>query len=227
MAYPENNCLADYGVCLMRISQLNDEGDFVSTPLNTYVFDPPVQIQANPVTSDVAAVEQRNGCGDVCASKPAISTLTGWTLDTEWCEWEVAGLNLLLETLPILDDDDNIIGWADQDPTSGTAQNGVCVEFWTKPWNGQAQEINPDTGELVYRRFVYPRVTWIPGQRTHQDGFTVYPATGTASSSNAVNFGPDGNWPKNLNGIPSANWTEDATELPSAECELTTNSPVS
>lgn len=212
-------CLTPVDVCALRITALDDNG----TPLvgaSSAVVRTLVQIQKSTTISTGQSFEQRDGCGNICASKTAEDKITGVGLQLQLCQYDFALAALLLGVDPILG---NIftpsapIG-VDLPSSTAPASNGVCVEAWSPALDGSEQassaSLNP-----VYFHYVWPKVTWVPGQTTLAAGVILTSFDGKGSENSNIFDGPFNDFPTQPFGAEMV-FYDDA--IPDVDCAYST-----
>lgn len=188
-------CLTAIGVCALRITALDDNG----TPLvgaSSAVVRSLVQIQKSTTVSAGTTFEQRDGCGNICATKTTQDKITGVGLELQLCQTDAALEALLTDGTLITGNvftGGGPIGVDSPSSTAGTS-NGVCVEAWQPVYDGADQAASA-LSNLVYKHWVWPKVTWVPGQETLAEGITITPFTGKASENSQIFDGPFNDFP--------------------------------
>lgn len=210
-------CLTAIGVCALRITALDDNG----TPLvgaSSAVVRSLIQIQKSTTVSTGTTFEQRDGCGNICATKTGQDKITGVGLELQLCKTDAAIEALLTDGTLITGDvftSNGPIGV--QLPSSdAAASNGVCVEAWQPMYDGAEVSVSA-LGNPVYKHWVWPKVTWVPGQETLADGITVTPFTGKGVENSQIFDGPFNDFPSGVDGSGAEAWFYDEV-IPDIDC---------
>ena len=212
-------CLTPVDVCALRITALDDNG----TPLvgaSSAVVRSLVQIQKSTTISTGTSFEQRDGCGNICASKTGVDAITGVGLELQLCQYDFALAALLLGTDPILGNVFTASGPIGVDLPSSTAGagNGVCVEAWSKAMDGSEQAVS-QASNLVWVHYVWPKVTWVPGQTTLAEGVILTSFTGKGVENSQIFDGPFDDFPTQPQGAEYVFYDED---IPDVTCAYAT-----
>jgi len=206
-------CLTPVDVCALRITALDDNG----TPLvgaSSAVVRNLVQIQKSTTISTGQAFEQRDGCGNICASRIGQDKITGVSLELQLCQYDFALAALLLGTTPVTGDVFTVGGPIGVDLPSSTApnSNGVVVEAWSPAMDGSEQAVSA-LSNLVYFHYVWPKVTWVPGQTTLAEGVILTTFTGKGVENSQVFDGPFDDFPTQPQGAEYVFYDEDIPEI--------------
>jgi hypothetical protein len=212
-------CLTPVDVCALRITALDDNG----TPLvgaSSAVVRSLVQIQRSTTVSTGSSFEQRNGCGDICASKIGVDSITGVALELQLCQYDFALAALLLGVDPILGNVFSASQPIGIDLPSSTAAtpNGVCVEAWSKAMDGSEQAASA-LSNLVWIHWVWPKVTWVPGNTTIAEGVILTTFTGKGVENSQIFDGPFDDFPAQPQGAEMQFYDEN---IPDVTCAYAT-----
>jgi hypothetical protein len=208
-------CLTPVDVCALRVTSLDDNG----TPLvgaSSAVVRNLVQIQKSTVISTGQSFEQRDGCGNICASRTGQDKITGVTLELQLCQYDFALAAILTEGTLVTGDVFTSNGPIGLDLPSSTApnSNGVVVEAWSPAMDGSEQAVS-QLGDPVYFHYVWPKVTWVPGQTTLAEGVILTTFTGKGSENSQVFDGPFDDFPTQPQG---AEYVFFDTSIPDITC---------
>lgn len=212
-------CLTGIGVCALRVTTLDDNG----TPLvgsTSSVVRNLIQIQKSTTVSAGTSFEQRDGCGNICASKKTQDKITGVSLEIQLCQTDAALEAILTEGTLITGNLFTTAGpiGLDLPPSTAPNSNGVCVEAWQPVYDGAEQAVSA-LGDLVYKHWVWPKVTFVPGQATLIEGVTVTPFTGTGVENSQIFDGPFDDFPTTPQGAEY--WFYDDA-IPDVTCDYET-----
>lgn len=205
-------CLPSLQLCAVRVTLLDDLGNISDEEDNAYVTDQALSIVATPEIVVGPVVNLPGGC---CAS------IANAKLDDSQVRVNFAfirgGLEPALETLlvggdPIVDGA-NIIGATEPAPSScGVAARQVAFEFWTKNWNGDAQD-----QVWPWIHWTYPSTSWSKGARTASADFMQPTVNGFSRTNDLWGNGPYADQPAGIDASRGA-WYLTQDELPTAEC---------
>lgn len=195
---PAPNCYGSIQACRLRVGALDDAGAPDPGVGNLVVTDALIQIQSSYNIETGQEFTQKNGCGAICQTFKEDDKIKSVGLELQLCQLDYELLVLLLGASAIsatglVDAGSAVIGY-DLPPSTAGAQNGVSLEAWTKAWDGGSQPASMG-GDPLYHHFVWPKTTWVPGQRTLQSGILVIPVTGTGFENPLAGDGPLNDWP--------------------------------
>lgn len=205
-------CLAAYNLCAVRITRLFTDGepDFGADAYSIHV---PISIAETVNTYEVPAIQQPNGCGELCVDVPAETSVTGYGLALSLCENDYELFAALSGGTTVIDGGE-VIGYTD--PPAGTSPPPVCIEGWQQTRAGD--NIGTINGVQQYIQHVWTYSTWVKGDRTFENAATVQLWNGTTSVNDQIGAtGPFGDWPAPVNGT-KGEWYTDT--LPAAFCGM-------
>lgn len=183
-------CLAALNVCAIRITRLFSDGepDFGADAFSVHV---PVSIAVTQNTYEVPAVQQADGCGELCIDVPSIVTPSGVGLVVTLCPTDYE-LFAMLGGGTVMTSGGEVIGYTD--PPNGTIPGPVCVEAWQQTRDGD--NIGTIAGVQQFIHHVWPMVTFSKGDRTFENAATLQVWNGTGTVNNQIGIsGPYGDWP--------------------------------
>lgn len=164
---------------------------------NGYVSNAQVQLQVgtNITTGDTG--EQKNGNGDVCATFEDADRLKNVTLGLDLCSADVILRSFLTGGSLMLDNTHAGIAVGYQAPsTSGTLNVPICLEAWTKAWDGNQQATATSGGAGSYWHWVFPWSTFVEDTTTLSNGVHTFPVKGKSVENAAITAnGPFNDWP--------------------------------
>lgn len=195
---PAPNCYGSIQACRLRIGALDDSGAPDPGLTNLVVTDALIQVQTSYEIETGQEFTQKNGCGEICQTFKEEDKIKRVNLELQLCQLDYELLVLMLGATAINGTDlvsagSAVIGYDLPSSTAGTS-NGVSMEAWTKAWDGGSQP-NSFGGDPLYHHFVWPKTTWVPGQRTLQSGILVVPLTGIGTENPAIGDGPANDFP--------------------------------
>lgn len=214
---PSPSCYGSIQACRLRVGMLDDGGAPDPGTTNLYVTDALISVQTSYEIETGEEFTQKNGCGVICQTFKEDDKLKRVTLELQLCQFDYELLAMLvggsLITGTIVDPGGAPIG-LDLPPSTAGAQNGVSMEVWTKAWDGGSQPVSSG-GDPLYHHFVWPKTTWVPGQRTLESGILVVPVSGTGVENPQALDGPANDWPVTPQGAEMV-FLDD--QIPEAAC---------
>lgn len=214
-------CYSSIQLCAIRVAELNSAGSPISGANRGYVSDAPIKLDIGVELEEGDEFIQKNGCGAICVNYKDQDKIKNVTLGLELCSLDSQLISLLVGG-DTFSSGGNVIGM--QLPAvSGSNDNGVCLEAWSKAWDGTAQAVPSFTSpNAAYYHWVFPKVKWSLGNITLENGVAVVPVNGVGSENSRVTTnGPFDDWPSpiaNAGGITRvAGWWLD-DDLPTASC---------
>jgi len=205
-------CLASYNVCAIRLTRLFEDGepDFGNDAYSVHV---PISIAETPNTYEVPAIQQANGCGELCVDVPAITTNTGYALVVTLCDNDFE-LFAALSGGSTISTGPNVIGYAE--PAAGVIPSPFCVETWQQ--TRQGDNVGTISGVQQYKVRVWPYVVFQREGVTQENATTPQVWNGTTGANDQIGAtGPYGDWPGPVNGI-GAEWY--SSTLPAPFCGM-------
>lgn len=216
------NCGVSFGICVVRLTKLNDNGSVQAGPDNVYVSDKAVSISVTPNVEAGESVTVRNGCGCKIASKKFPDTFNYFEFSFVQAALEPEMIAFLLGAGTIADGADIVgaafpsaLGCEDQAPA-------VALEFWTEHQVGSG----PD-GTYPYFHWVFPSSVWQLGDNTFEQGAAQPTVNGFSQTNQQWGNGPYGDGPPDDQDIrEGAFWATDV-EPPEANCAASDVTPSS
>lgn len=181
----------------IRVSKINPT---TGAPLvgasNGYVSNSQIQLQVgtNITTGDTGI--QKNGNGDVCASFEDSDRLKNVTLALDLCSADAILRSFLTGGSLFTDATNSNIPFGYQAPsTAGTLNVPVCLEAWTKAWDGTQQATSVTAGAGSYWHWVFPWSTFVEDTTTLSNGIHTFPLKGKSVENAAITAnGPFNDW---------------------------------
>jgi hypothetical protein len=195
---PAPNCYGSIQACRLRVGALDAGGAPDPGLTNLVVTDALIQVQSSYNIETGQEFTQKNGCGEICQTFKEADKIKSVGLELQLCQLDYELIALMLDANTIsatglLSAGSDVIGY-DLPPSTAGNSNGVSVEAWTKAWDGGSQPVSFG-GDPLWHHFVWPKVTWVPGQRTLQSGILVIPLTGTGTENPQIGDGPNDDFP--------------------------------
>ncbi len=209
MAY---NCGVSIGVCLARITRIDENGDVIAG-LNSYVTDAisEATVAVNKDAGNVVTV--RNGCGCKIASKKFPDTFNWFDISVTFTQMEPVLEGFLLGADTINDGAD-IVGIRYPSTIACDEQNpAVALEFWTQNINGSGLDAT-----YPYFHWVFPSVIFSPGDATLGTENALRVFDGSTQTNNNWGDGPYGDGPPDGPVGPEGDWWATDSALPNALC---------
>lgn len=213
MSFP---CGQPVHFCHFRAARLNANGTRAVGSDNRYETAAGISMQVDPVNKEGESFEQQGGCGNVCTTVETDCDRTkAYTLTLQICAGTDFELKELLLGGTLAASGGQSIGYVDPDPLTACG-NGVMVEAWSLAWDGDQQMVD-GSGQLLYHRLQFPKVTWIRGGQTRAKGPIVETLIGKAVPNINAGLGIDGShlWPQL---VPGPMGEDLITSIPSANC---------
>lgn len=203
-----SSAISLYAVAL-RVARLDAAGAPLVGADNLLVTHSLVRVDYTVTYSETDAVTKNNGRGRPCLNVRPKRTVSGVDVTVEVCDddamvAEMLGGGVVLTTGAGAD----VVGYQlpkDTDPET----NGVSLEVWTEAWAGDSR-----VADLPYFRYVFPRVTLSPTERTlaAEPGEVAFEGSGGQNA--AWGNGPANDWTHNS--TAAMQWARTATAPPAA-----------
>lgn len=214
------NCGVSFGLCAMRVTQLDALGNVVGGAGTGYVSDKAVSIGVTPNIETGNSFSRRNGCGCSLARFKSNDVFNWWEFSFEdgALEPQMVALMLGLETIV---DGADVVGVAfatalecSDDPPA------VALEFWTQHISGGGLD-----GLHPYVHWVFPYTSWAFGDNTAEEDFMANSLTGFSRTNEMWGSGPYGDGPPDGQDIRDGGYWKTDVALPTAACAGTTVTP--
>jgi len=188
-------CLSSIRTERIRVAKLTSGGAPLAGPTNGYVSDAQVTVDVTLNLEAGDEIIQKNGGGRLCATFKDVDRIKNATIKMELCQLDAELLSLLtggtvIGTPPI--------GF--QPPgAQDSLENPVCLEVWTRAWDGSSQAVLPDGVTGAFWHFVFPSCKFTPDHFVLNDQTLIVPVTGTAQDNTAITpDGPFNDWPTDV-----------------------------
>lgn len=213
-------CFTPVMACRLRVARLDADG----TPLNglndVVVTDSLVRLGYQVQVEEGSLITRKNGCGTVCVRRQAPDTVAGINLTLEFCKSDYELEELLTQAGLVMVDGD-VVGSTLPDIDTELTQR-VSVEAWAEAWDGDEQATD-ELGNLLYVRYVFPRTSWVPGDRAAAEEAAAILYTGRGFSNSNFGTGPGADLPDGVYITPKGEYVS-GDDLPDANCGYHLNS---
>ena len=176
----------------LRVAKLDTTGAPDNGASNGYVTGNPVSVQATPSIEAGDEFILKNGAGDICQQVRSCDKIKGVDLVVNLCDMDPK-LIALMTGGTILDTADGESGFM-LPGISASCPVPVSVEWWTIAQDGSSQAAL--NGSALYAHFVVPKVSFVPGAQTFENGITTIVFNGKGEeNANITTNGPFDDWP--------------------------------
>jgi len=206
-------CGVSFGLCVVRVTELDEDGNAVGGAGSGYVSDKPVSMGFTPNFDEGQTFTSRNGCG--CSSakikSPDVFNWFEFTFAEEALEPELEAL--MLGETTILDGTDVVGVNGSGALDCSAAEPTVGFEFWTKHYVGSS----PDA-DYPWVHWIFPRVRWRRGDNTAEEGLLQPAFVGQSRTNLLWGSGPYGDGPPDGQDVTEFAWFKTAVDPPVADC---------
>lgn len=206
-------CGVSFGLCAVRVTRLDADGNAVGGAGNTYTSDRAVTISLSPNIETGNTFNLRNGCGCSISRFRSLDVFNWFEFTFANGALEPEMMAMMLGTTTIVDGADDVgmhfgsaLACDDDEPT-------VAFEFWTKHISGNAQD---STHPWVH--WVFPRTVWQLGDNTAEEDFQQTSLAGFSRSNERWGSGPYGDGPPDGTDVVEGAYWKTATAPPAANC---------
>lgn len=223
-------CYGTLDFCMTRIALLNSSGQVVAGASNGWRTDGGIKLDIGPDVEAGDDLVQKNGCGLPALTWQDFDRIKRFNLQLDVSLFEPGFLGLALNNSTFMQSG-SVLGT--QAAPVDTAGNLICLEGWTKAWNGANQAGpallgsggNPITKPSVaYWHWVFPKVAFRLDKWSLNHAFGVFPLIGTANENpNMSAHGPFNDWPTGVvaaGGVVRAYGAFFDATLPASNCGL-------
>lgn len=217
------NCGVSWGICAVRVTLLDADGNVADVPSNSYVSDKVTSIAMSSNIEEGTSFSRRNGCGCSLARFKSRDVFNWYEFAFEDGALEPAMQALMLDEDTITDGSDVVgvaFGGTDVDCSAGDI--GVALEFWTQHIVGAGRD-----GSYPYVHWIFPLTIWARGDNTAEEDFMANAVTGFSRSNEQWGQGPYGDGPPDGSPIPDGGYWKTADSPPTAACGLASVEPSS
>lgn len=223
-------CYGSLQLCRTRVSLLAPNGEPLPGDDNGYVTAAAISFDLSTENADDVDLSKLNGCGDLCQSFFKQGAIKRATLSGSFCELDLQLGNLLLGGAIARK------GLAPGTPfgysaplSSDPAPDGVCLEFWTKAWDGTEQATPASLSNAAANwHWVFPKAKFSLDTVTMENDFMEFAITGFSTENSSMqDTGPfddwDADWALAGGGKSCFNFfLEDEADMPDATCAFIT-----
>ncbi len=219
------HCFGSLQVCRLRVAELATNGVPVAGADNGYVTDAVIKVDVSTEIEQGDELTLKNGCGSVCQTYKDSDRLKRLSLKMDLCQLDSELISLLVGGT-VIDSSGDTIGFAlpslDDDPS-----NGVCLELWTKAWDGSEQATPASlSNAAAYFHWVFPKATFTLGNITMENDVMTIPVEGFSNENSSLPaHGPYNDWPAAVTAaggiVTAGGWFLDSS-IPDAECGFIT-----
>lgn len=190
-------CYTSLQLCALRVAQLSASGRPTVPGTNKgYVTDAAIKLQVSIQLRAGKDLEQQNGCGAVCAAFKQPDRIKRVDLAMDLCQFD-AQLVAMLCAGGVISSGGNAIGYQFPPTTGSVDPLPLCIEAWSKAWQGNQQAVPTfTTPAAAYIHWVFPFTLWTHGQFTIEDALMVVPVQGQGQENRNITVnGPFDDWP--------------------------------
>lgn len=193
-------CYTSLQLCALRLALLETSGAPDTGLLNGYCTDAAIKLDISVEVSTGDDKELKNGCGDVIATFKEPDKIKRLNLGLDLSQLD-------MDVISFLDGSDtfrsagSVIGMQFPSVTAGLTRQ-VCVEAWSKAWDGGQQAVDPfTTPDVTFFHWVFPLTKWVQDDKTVEDELMVFPMKGTSEENAHITAnGPFNDWPASVSG---------------------------
>lgn len=216
------NCGVSFGLCAVRLTELNADGSVAAPPDNSYVTDKAISITVTPNIETGNTFSVRNGCGCSISRRKFADTFNWFEFSFNMAALEPEMLAMLLGAGTIVDGAD-VVGTAFPSALDcDEAEPQVALEFWTEHNVGSGRD-----GTYPYFHWVFPATIWQLGDNTFEEGPAQPTVNGFSRTNQQWGDGPYGDGPPDSEDIREGGFWKTADALPTADCAAVNVTPSS
>lgn len=215
-------CWGSRSIQRMRVSLLDSSsGAPDDGASNGWVTNGIVSVVATPQTEAGDEFTLKNGDGDICQYYATPDRIKRVDPVVSLCQADPRLVNIMLGG-DYYSDGSGALGYAI--PLTTDTLVPVCLEWWTRAWDGTAQATISSTAQ--YWHHVIPKVYFVLGTVTSEHGLETVVMNGKGSENpNITGNGPFDDWPAAIattDGLVASygRWRE--STLPTASCAYVT-----
>lgn len=207
------NCGVSFGICRLRVTKVDAQGNVLGTTDNSYVTDNPLSVTLTPNIETGNTFSARNGCGCSIARFKANDIFNWFEFAFRSAALEPELMAMLLGAETIVDGAD-VVGMAFQGALDcDEDEPAVALEFWTKHVVGSGQDsIHP------WIHWVFPKTVWQLSDNTFEEGIAEPSVSGFSRTNAQWGAGPYGDGPPDDQDIRDGGWWKTAEDPPAATC---------
>lgn len=195
-------CFKAFGVCAIRVSELDDDGSRICPNVNGSAFDlSPVSFTATAEVTTGETFEQRDGCGRICSVVRTPDETTGYSGSVEICNQDFELVVILGNgSFEVITSGGETIGFKQ------VSEAPAPVEFnlWQQVYDGNARA----AGANAYLRHVLPYTQWNLSDWSAEAGQNTVTMNFTSAASAAIFDGTFEDFAVDMNDALYARWLE-------------------
>lgn len=215
------HCFGSLQVCRLRVAELGTNGVPVEGAATGYVTDAVIKVDVSTEIEKGDELTLKNGCGSVCQSYQDYDRIKRLSVKMDLCQLDSELISMLVGG-DLYDTGGDTFGYA-LPSVNDTPPAGVCMELWTKAWDGTEQATPASTSNnAAYFHWVLPKATFTLGHITMENDIMTIPVEGYSNENTSLPaHGPFNDWPAAITaagGITSpGGWFLDDA-IPDAAC---------
>lgn len=215
-----STCITSLDICGIRVAKLLSSGSPDDGIANGYFSDAPQKLKVTVDTKKGDTKDQINGCGALMATFKDPDLIKGVSLALDLCQLDAELLEILTGA-SLFTSGANAIGM--QLPAVGSEPPNVCLEAWSKAWDGDSQIVDAFTSpNSTYIHWVFPWVQSVQGDFTMEHELMIVPVNSVGKENARITAnGPFNDWPSAVAArggvVRCGGWFYDGT-LPTNSC---------
>jgi len=214
------NCGISFGLCAVRITQVDAQGNVVGTADNSYVTDNPISISITPNITTGETIEVRNGCGCNITSFKVNDTFNWFDFTFNMATLEPEMKAMLLGSNTIADGADVVGMHFNSALDCNDDEPAVALEYWTKHIFDGAQDAT-----YPWIHWTFPKTVWQLGDNTFENAAAQPTLVGFSRSNALWGSGPYGDGPPDGSDTVVGSWFKTDVSPPTAACATATATP--
>lgn len=223
----DGNCYGSLQTAAMRVSALTATGAPDTGAGKGVITDAVIDLSVEAEVEEGDEFTLKNALGGICQTYKDCDRVKRVNVEMTLCQLDADLLSLLVGSGSLITKTGapgagDTLGFEIPD-YNDPCPNGVCLEFWSKAWDGD-QQATPTalSGSLAYIHWVVPRAKFQIGKLEFKNDFLNIPVKGFGDSNAHITAnGPFDDWPAsiaNRGGVQSSMaWFLDSA-LPTPAC---------
>ena len=207
------NCGVSFGICRLRVTTVDAEGNVIGTTGNSYVTDNPLSVSLSPNIETGNTFSARNGCGCSIARFKAADIFNWFEFSFRQAALEPELMAMMLGAETIVDGADTVGMAFPSALDCDESEVAVALEFWTKHVVGSGQDA---THPWIH--WVFPMTIWALGENTFEEGIAEPAVNGFSRTNTQWGDGPYGDGPPDGQDIREGGWWKTDVAPPAAAC---------
>jgi len=173
----------------IRLTRLDGCGRPVFGDCSSVVSKGFISVAFTAATTQSSEINVTNAAGEVCVFEPAETSLTGYSVEIQFCEVDPDLFSLVTGQPVVMDASGNVIGF-DVDTATSLSASGFGLELWAGSASGDACATEGAQGSFGYLLLPFIR-GGIVGDFTVDNNSVTFTITGGATrDGNAWGVGP-------------------------------------